>query len=128
MGKISKRDAEELCRQFGHSLNEFEDLKAFADFDDEAGMIVEELPPPVIEEDLDVPKDELDDMIAKLQTVADDTEAKDDDVTTAKELVARLEELRTAKTNAQDFLDKLTPVEEAVVEGEAAPVVPPPVM
>lgn len=129
--KITKEqlaEATRLCHQFGRTLEEgYPELKAFADT--EVDAMVAELPPPVTEEvAVEEVKDELDDLIARLKAVADNKESEKDDIKTANELIARLEDLKTAKKNVMDFLEKaekaMVPEEGAAVEVAATEVPP----
>ena len=122
--------AEEICRQFGKRPEDVLDkatLKAFADMEDEQPMedMLAELPPleePVIvEEEVAVVADDLDGLIQKLADMIANEETAKEDVTKAEELKARLEELKAAKANAQEFVDsKAAPaVEEEVIKEPA---------
>jgi len=72
-----------------------------------------------IAEEVSAPVTGIDALIEKLDAIIKDKEAKKEDIKTAEDLKARLEELKAAEKNAQDFLDKtqVVAVEVDAVEG-----------
>ena len=91
-------------------INALPDVGALPDVMPETEAIAEEVSAPVTG---------IDALIEKLDAIIKDKEAKKEDIKTAEDLKARLEELKAAEKNAQDFLDKtqVVAVEVEAVEG-----------
>lgn len=135
--KLTKPAFLNICRQMGVDPNEMvkvDEFKAFADttVDDaaaKADAFLSELPPvatpaAVVEEVKVEAKTGIDALMEQLDAIIKNKEAKKEDIKTAEELKARLEELKAAQKNAEDFLAKQKPVvEEVKAEGAAAPAV-----
>lgn len=133
MAIMKREDAEKICRQFGNDPKEMlSGFKAFADSDYDAmmpGVSTDgELIEPVLEVPVATESSNEDSLIERLKTFSEAEETSKTDKKTAEELIARLEEVKAAKTNAEEFLqEKVVVVEPKVEVGvEVKPAVPAP--
>jgi len=113
-----KDDAIKMAKLFNHDPAEVYAFADDANMPEDIMPVYEEMP--VEEAEVEVPVvDEIEDMIKKLKEIADKPDIKEDVKKQANELIARLEELKTAKQNAQDFIAE-NEVVEAPKEAETA--------
>ena len=73
----------------------------------------------VVDEE-EAPPSDVDGLISRLQTIMDSEDASEEDKTSAEEMMARLEELKAAKQNAEEFLTEKEVAVVAPVEGDGA--------
>ena len=132
---MKREDAEKICRQLGNDPAEIlSGFKAFAD-QESLDQMMSELPP--VEPNLgavdDGAKDkavksDLDELAARLKAIVENEETSKEDKKTAEDLIARLDEVKAAIKNAEDFLkgkEKAPVAEESTPEAVPPTAVPP---
>jgi len=108
---------------FQEEVATVEDLLGDLPLDENAGGAppMEDILPLEVEEE--APVGDVDGLISRLQTIADMEEVSEEDKSSAEEMIARLEELKAAKTNAEEFLSEKETADvdvDVTVEGDTA--------
>ena len=118
--KKYKKEQIEVANHFGHNPEEvykeetksFQDTPALDELLEVEEIAVEEAPPAE-----ETPAEDIASLKTKLTGYLEKEDISEEDKTLAEELLARLEELETAMTNASEFLkEKETPTEEVTEE------------